>query len=75
MNFIWVGIEAGKPHPSFRGDIITGAYKAFSEYEVKEGNFHSESDHRIALLQTEFDVANKKRTAIILQREDEKTTE
>jgi len=44
------------------------AYKAFSEYdELKKQIFTAESDHRIALLQTEFEVAQKEDT-ILLQR-------
>ena len=44
------------------------AYKAFSEYDgLKKQIFTAESDHRIALLQTEFEVAQKEDT-ILLQR-------
>jgi len=54
---------------AFAGDHnYMEAYKAFSEYDgLKKEIFTAESDHRIALLQTEFDVAQKEDT-IILQR-------
>lgn len=44
------------------------AYKAFSEYDgLKKEIFTAESDHRIALLQTEFEVAQKEDTIILQQ--------
>ncbi len=44
------------------------AYKAFSEYDkLKKIVFNAESDQRIALLQTEFDVAQKENTILLQQ--------
>jgi two-component sensor histidine kinase len=44
------------------------AYKAFSKYDGLKGEiFTAESDHRIALLQTEFDVAQKEDTILLQQ--------
>lgn len=44
------------------------AYKAFSEYDkLKKKVFTAESDQRIALLQTEFDVAQKENTILLQQ--------
>jgi two-component sensor histidine kinase len=44
------------------------AYKSFSKYDgLKQEIFTAESDHRIALLQTEFDVAQKEDTILLQQ--------
>ncbi|MBC8767957.1 tetratricopeptide repeat protein [Arenibacter sp. BSSL-BM3] len=44
------------------------AYKAFSKYDgLKKAIFTAESDHRIALLQTEFEVAQKEDTILLQQ--------
>ncbi|GGW40405.1 tetratricopeptide repeat-containing sensor histidine kinase [Arenibacter certesii] len=44
------------------------AYKAFSEYDkLKKKVFTAEADQRIALLQTEFDVAQKENTILLQQ--------